>query len=119
MEKVATTARWLCYNNSKPITEASKRERKQTVKFSRVVASCAVMVSVMGAVIAVPFVASAQNYGGGNVQGYAAETPLDTGTIVQLTGKDSNTVKKASQKEVATDVWRGGRPQSAASDDYQ
>ena len=42
----------------------------------------------------------AAEYGGGSVQGYAAETPLDTGTIVQLTGKGSNTVKIATQSEL-------------------
>lgn len=44
--------------------------------------------------------AVAETYGGGSVQGYAAETPLDTGTIVQLTGKGSNTVKIATQSEL-------------------
>ncbi len=44
--------------------------------------------------------AAAETYGGGSVQGYAAETPLDTGTIVQLTGKGSNTVKIATQSEL-------------------
>lgn len=43
---------------------------------------------------------SAANLGGGGVQGYAADTPLDNGTIVQLTGKDSNRVKIATQKEL-------------------
>lgn len=43
---------------------------------------------------------AAETYGGGSVQGYAAETPLDTGTIVQLTGKGSNTVKIATQSEL-------------------
>lgn len=46
------------------------------------------------------FPVSAANYGGGSVQGYGAETPLDTGTIVQLTGKDSNRVKIAKQSEL-------------------
>ncbi len=44
--------------------------------------------------------ASAVSLGGGSVQGYAAETPLDNGTIVQLTGKDSNKVKIATQSEL-------------------
>lgn len=42
----------------------------------------------------------AVNYGGGSVQGYATETPLDTGTIVQLTGKDAKEVKVATQAEL-------------------
>ena len=44
--------------------------------------------------------ASAADYGGGSVQGYAADTPLDNGTIVQLKGKDSKGVKIASQAEL-------------------
>lgn len=43
---------------------------------------------------------SATTYGGGNVQGYGAETKLDIGTIVQLTGKDADTVKVATQGEL-------------------
>ena len=42
----------------------------------------------------------AADYGGGSVQGYAADSPLDNGTIVQLTGKDSNRVKIATQSEL-------------------
>ena len=34
------------------------------------------------------------------VQGYASDTPLDNGTIVQLTGKDANRVKVATQAEL-------------------
>ena len=45
-------------------------------------------------------VARAETYGGGSVHGYAAEAPLDNGTIVQLTGKGSTTVKVATQAEV-------------------
>ncbi|MFZ2544437.1 MAG: hypothetical protein WAW80_00440 [Candidatus Saccharimonadales bacterium] len=58
-----------------------------------------VVVSVCLAIIIVLPV-SAANYGGGSVQGYSSETPLDTGTIVQLTGKDSKQVKIASQSEL-------------------
>ena len=42
--------------------------------------------------------AGAETYAG--VQPYAAETPLDTGSIVQLTGKDSNKVKIATKAEL-------------------
>lgn len=42
----------------------------------------------------------AVDYGGGSVQGYAADTPLDNGTIVQLTGKDAKQVKIATQAEL-------------------
>ena len=43
---------------------------------------------------------AAVDYGGGSVQGYSAETPLEIGTIVQLTGQDSNKVKIAKQAEL-------------------
>ena len=49
------------------------------------------------AVFATPVLAV--TYGGG-VQGYAADKPIDSGTIVQLTGKDSNRVKIAAQSEL-------------------
>jgi hypothetical protein len=42
---------------------------------------------------------SAESYGGGSAQGYAADTPLDNGTIVQLANKDSNRVKIATQSD--------------------
>lgn len=34
------------------------------------------------------------------MQGYAAEAPIDTGTVVQLTGKESNRVKVATQAQL-------------------
>ena len=43
---------------------------------------------------------SAVSYGGGSTQGYAADTKLDNGTIVQLTGGESNRVKIAVQAEM-------------------
>lgn len=42
----------------------------------------------------------AADYGGGSVQGYAAETPMDNGTIVQLVAKESKKVKVATKKEL-------------------
>lgn len=42
----------------------------------------------------------ADTYGGGSVQGYSAEAPLETGTVVQLAAKDANRVKVASQAEL-------------------
>ena len=62
---------------------------------------------ILGVTIAIGLVttsvapALAETYGGGSVQGYATETPLDYGTVVQLTGKDSNEVKIATQAELA------------------
>lgn len=44
--------------------------------------------------------AIAAEYGGGSVQGYAADRTIDDGTIVQLTGEDSNRVKVSTQSEL-------------------
>lgn len=57
-----------------------------------IVASYLVALLVAGPVMA-------QTYSGG-VQGYAADTPLDTGTIVQLAGKDADRVKVATKSEL-------------------
>jgi len=67
------------------------------VKISRIILSLAVIVVAATAAF-VPV--SAESYGGGSAQGYAADTPLDTGAIVQLTGKDSNRVKIATQSDL-------------------
>lgn len=70
---------------------------KQTVSIARVIAgSIGIVVAAMAVVLPV----SADTYGGGSVQGYAADTQLDNGTIVQLTGKDSNHVKIATQSQL-------------------
>ena len=52
----------------------------------------------LASVIVLP--AAAETYGGGSVASYAADGPIDKGSIVILTGKDSNRVKIASQKDV-------------------
>jgi len=67
------------------------------VKVSRIVLRLAVIVVAASAVV---LPVAAQTYGGGSVQGYASDTPLDNGTIVQLTGKDANRVKIAKQAEL-------------------
>ena len=67
------------------------------MKASRIVFSLAVIVI---AAMAVVLPVAAQTVGGGSVQGYSSETQLDTGTIVQLTGKDANQVKIAKQAEL-------------------
>jgi len=64
------------------------------VKISRIILILALVVGIAAATVSPVF---AVNNGGGSVQGYAAETPLDYGTIVQLTEKDSNTVKIATE----------------------
>lgn len=72
-------------------------EHKQPVKVLRIVLSLAVIVGVATATF---LPVSAESYGGGSVQSYGADTPLDNGTIVQLTGKNSNQVKIAQQAEL-------------------
>ncbi|MGV9001389.1 MAG: hypothetical protein ACOH18_00310 [Candidatus Saccharimonadaceae bacterium] len=71
---------------------------KQTVKALRIIASLAIIVGVAFAAI-LP-VAAETAYGGGSTQAYAADTPIDNGTIVVLTGKDANRVKIATQADV-------------------
>lgn len=63
--------------------------------------------SILGLAVAVGIAAvtsfhvfAATNYGGGNVQGYAAETPLDNGTVVQLSKEDSTKVEIATQENL-------------------
>lgn len=68
-----------------------------SVKKSTIIVSLAL---ILGAVTTVAVPAFAATYGGGSVQGYGAANPLDYGTIVQLTGKDSNQVKIATQAEL-------------------
>ena len=68
------------------------------MRLSRSILGLAAVIAVT-AVMALPVLAA--TYGGGSVQSYASDTPLDTGTIVQLTGKDSNRVKIATQAQLA------------------
>jgi hypothetical protein len=68
----------------------------QTVKISRTIVGLAVIVL---ATVAMYLPVSAASYGGGSVQGYGADVPLDNGMIVQLTGKDSNQVKIATHAD--------------------
>lgn len=65
------------------------------MKLSRIILSLAVIVGV-ATTVALPVFAES-GYGGGSVQGYATETPLDNGTIVELTGKSATEVKIATQ----------------------
>lgn len=64
------------------------------MKASRVIFSV-VAIATAAMTTALPLLAASDN-----LQGYAADTPLDNGTIVQLTGKDSNRVKIATQSEM-------------------
>lgn len=67
------------------------------MKALKLIFSLAVIVTAITA--ATPLV-HAETYGGGSAQSYAADTPLDNGTIVQLTGKNSNRVKVALQSDL-------------------
>lgn len=65
------------------------------MKLSRIILGIAVIIGVTAAPISPVFAEAV--YGGGSVEGYATETPLDNGTIVQLSGKSSTEVKIATQ----------------------
>lgn len=67
------------------------------MRLPRIIFSLAAMIG-MAVITSLPVVAT--TYGGGSVQGYGADTPLDAGTIVQLTGKDAKQVKIATQTEL-------------------
>lgn len=92
---ISTCRLW--YNKLERITE--DREPKQTVKLSRIILSLAVIVGVAVAAVSPAFASS--TYGGGSVQGYGTDTPLDNGTIVQLSGTDPTQVKIATQADLA------------------
>lgn len=68
----------------------------KTVKMPRTILGFAII--AMAIITATPVIAA--DYGGGSVQGYGADTTFDTGTIVQLTGKDAKQVKVATQAEL-------------------
>jgi hypothetical protein len=64
----------------------------------RIIASLAILIGVASATV-LPVAAETTTYGGGSTQAYAADKPIENGTIVILTGKDSNRVKVATQAE--------------------
>jgi hypothetical protein len=72
-------------------------KNKQIARMSRIVVS---IMGVMVLAVATVLPVSAASYGGGSVQGYGTASPLDNGTIVQLTGKNANEVKVATQAEL-------------------
>lgn len=76
------------------------RENKQTVKVLRVITNLALLIGVVSATL-LPVAAHAETSmnSAGSVQSYAADSPIDMGTIVTLTGKDSNRVKIATQAD--------------------
>ncbi|MDN5275134.1 MAG: rane protein of unknown function [Candidatus Saccharibacteria bacterium] len=65
------------------------------MKVSRIILSLAIILTAT-TVAFLPVSAES----GASVQSYSSDTPLDNGTIVQLTGKDSNSVKIATQAEL-------------------
>jgi len=67
------------------------------VNARRIILGLAVLIGVASATV-LP-AAAESTYGGGSVQSYAADAPIDVGTIVVLTGKDSNRVKVATQAD--------------------
>ncbi len=64
------------------------------MRLSRIIIG-GVIAAVAAAAVFLPV--QAADYGGGNVQSYAADRPIDNGTIVELTGKNSDTVKPVSK----------------------
>lgn len=56
---------------------------------------------IVGLSVFVGSAAMAANQSGTSTQAYAADAPIDNGTIVELTGKNSDRVKVATQKNVA------------------
>lgn len=76
---------------------------------------------VVAAAIIVVSPALAAEYGGGSVQGYGAEAPLEDGTIVELTGKDSKSVKVATelQNMFGVTVNRSQLPVTLSSGEFQ
>jgi hypothetical protein len=67
------------------------------VNYSRIILGVIAAV-VLSATALAPV--SAAEYGGGSAQAYAADQPIDNGTVVQLTGRDANRVKVATQAEL-------------------
>lgn len=67
------------------------------MKVSRKILSFATLLAVLTATVALPV--SAVTGGGASLQGYASDTPLDNGTIVLLTGENSNRVKIATKAD--------------------
>lgn len=75
----------------------SIREYKETVRVSRIIFGVTAALLIVSASV---WPVYADTYGGGSPQSYAADTPLDIGTIVELTGKNSNRVKVVAQSEL-------------------
>lgn len=59
-----------------------------------------IVISTIATAILATSLVQAVNYGGGNVEGYAAEQAIAYGTVVELVNKDTRQVKVASQAEL-------------------
>ncbi len=70
---------------------------KMAVKITQLIIGATCM---FGALVLLATAAGAVDYGGGSVQGYSAEQPLDFGTIVKLADRDNRIVAVASQSEL-------------------
>lgn len=70
---------------------------RMAVKIPQLIISAIFLVSVF---IAFAGTVRAVDYGGGSVQGYSAEQPLDFGTIVKLADRDKRIVAVAAQNEL-------------------
>ena len=68
------------------------------MKVARIILSLAILVGVTASAVSPAF---ADSYGGGSVQGYSTDSPLDNGTVVQLSADKSTDVKIATQANLA------------------
>ena len=58
------------------------------------------MIAVVGLGVIGSVPVSAYTYGGGSIQGYTADSAIDIGTIVELTGKNSNKVQAVAKSQL-------------------
>lgn len=67
------------------------------MKLSQVIFGAAVAIVISAITFSAVF---AVEYGGGSVKGYAADSHIDPGTIVELTGENADRVKVSTQKDL-------------------
>lgn len=84
----------MCYNKLR-ISIKEKRGSSSVRRFIVILVA-----AVIGTVLAVPLTTFAETRGGGSVQGYASDTPLDYGTIVRLAGDKSDRVTKVGKDQL-------------------
>lgn len=71
---------------------------QKAAKIIRIILSSSIVATLS---LAAPSVFAANEYGGGSVTGYAADSKIDDGTIVQLVSGDSKKVRAAEQKNLS------------------